>query len=176
VPDLAEETARIAGLRDRARRALAGWVDREERLLTALRGRPVLADPLQAIDARAAEVERLREAARACLLRGLDRRNADLEHVRARLTTLGPAATLARGYAVVQRLSDGADPGAVLPVLRSVSEVGPGDRLRIRVADGAVTAAVGDDTHAGGTEIESVDSGTGKPPSSRPRRRKASTT
>ncbi|GAA1168366.1 hypothetical protein GCM10009608_01140 [Pseudonocardia alaniniphila] len=176
VPDLAEETARIAGLRDRARRALAGWVDREERLLTALRGRPVLADPLQAIDARAAEVERLREAARACLLRGLDRRSADLEHVRARLTTLGPAATLARGYAVVQRLSDGADPGTVLPVLRSVSEVGPGDRLRIRVADGAVTAAVGDHTHAGGADNEAVDSGTAKPPSARPRRRKASTT
>jgi exodeoxyribonuclease VII large subunit len=176
VPDLAEETARIAGLRDRARRALAGWVDREERLLTALRGRPVLADPLQAIDARAAEVERLREAARACLLRGLDRRSADLEHVRARLTTLGPAATLARGYAVVQRLSDGTDPGAVLPVLRSVTEVEPGDRLRIRVADGAVTAAVGDDTHAGGAEIGAVDSGTAKPPGARPRRRKASTT
>src|SRR6201985_2628481 len=30
VPDLAEETARIAGLRDRARRALGGWVDREQ--------------------------------------------------------------------------------------------------------------------------------------------------
>ncbi|GAA3059600.1 exodeoxyribonuclease VII large subunit [Pseudonocardia yunnanensis] len=176
VPDLAEETSRIAGLRDRARRALAGWVDREERLLTALRGRPVLADPLQAIDARAAEVERLREAARSCLLRGLDRRSADLEHVRARLTTLGPAATLARGYAVVQRLSDGADPGTVLPVLRSVTEVGPGDRLRIRVADGAVTAAVGDDTHAGGAESGAVDSGTAKPPGARPRRRRASTT
>ena len=48
VPDLAEETARIAGLRDRARRALAGWVDREERLLAALRTRPVLAEPLRA--------------------------------------------------------------------------------------------------------------------------------
>jgi exodeoxyribonuclease VII large subunit len=174
VPDLAEETARIAGLRDRARRALAGWVDREERLLAALRGRPVLADPLQAIEARATEVERLRDAARACLLRGLDRRNADLEHVRARLTTLGPAATLARGYAVVQRLSDGADPGAVLPVLRSVAEVVPGDRLRIRVADGAVTATVGDDTRAGGAENGAVDGGTAKP--ARPRRTKASTT
>src|SRR3954451_4108754 len=59
VPDLREETALIAGLRDRARRALAGWVDREERLLAVLRHRPVLADPLRAIDARAAEVERL---------------------------------------------------------------------------------------------------------------------
>jgi exodeoxyribonuclease VII large subunit len=141
VPDLAEESARIAGLRDRARRALAGWVDREERLLAALRGRPVLADPLRAVDARADEVTRLREAARGCLTRGLDRRGHDLDHVRARLATLGPAATLARGYAVVQRLTDDVDP---LPVLRSTTEVTTGDRVRIRVADGAVTAAVAD--------------------------------
>jgi exodeoxyribonuclease VII large subunit len=143
VPDIAEETARIAGLRDRARRALAAWVDREERLLTALRGRPVLAEPLRALDARAVEVERLCEEARACMERGLDRRAHDLEHVRARLATLGPAATLARGYAVVQRVPDDGGYGP-LPVLRSVDEVGPGDRLRIRVADGAVAATVGD--------------------------------
>jgi exodeoxyribonuclease VII large subunit len=145
VPDIAEETARIAGLRDRARRALAGWVEREERLLAALRGRPVLAEPLRALDARAVEVERLRDAARACVERGLDRRAHDLEHVRARLSTLGPAATLARGYAVVQRVPDDGGDGP-LPVLRSVGEVAPGDRLRIRVADGAVAATVGDDS------------------------------
>lgn len=143
VPDLAEETSRIAGLRDRARRALAGWVDREERLLAVLRARPVLADPLRMLDAHVADVERHREAARACLLRGLDRRATDLDHVRARLTTLGPAATLARGYAVVQRVP--ADAGATRPVLRSVKEVQAGDRLRIRVVDGAVAATVADE-------------------------------
>jgi exodeoxyribonuclease VII large subunit len=144
VPDLGEESARIAGLRDRARRALSGWVDREERLLTALRGRPVLAEPLRAIDARAVDVERLRDAARSCLRRGLDRRASDLEHVRARLATLGPAATLARGYAVVQRVPQDAGDGP-LPVLRSVGEVEAGARLRIRVADGAVAATVAAD-------------------------------
>jgi exodeoxyribonuclease VII large subunit len=138
VPDLAEETARIAGLRDRARRALHGWVDREQRLLTALRARPVLADPLRGLDAQAEQVDRLRNAVRTSVSRGLDRRTTDLEHVRARLAALGPAATLARGYAIVQR-----DTGeGVLPVLRSVSEVGAGDRLRIRVGDGAVAATV----------------------------------
>lgn len=142
VPDLAEETTRIAGLRDRARRALAGWVDREQRLLTALRARPVLADPLSALDARATDVTRLREASRAGLDRALDRRGAELDHLRARLTTLGPAATLARGYAIVQQIPDDRRPGAPLPVLRSVREVGAGARLRIRVADGAVTAVV----------------------------------
>jgi exodeoxyribonuclease VII large subunit len=166
VPDLAEETARISGLRDRARRALAGWVDREERLLAALRGRPVLAEPLRAVDARAVEVERLRDAARGCVVRGLDRRATDVEHVRARLATLGPAATLARGYAVVQRVPAGAAPGATLPVLRSVEEVGPGDRLRIRVADGPVTATVDD----GAVDDRATDG------PARPRTTKAKTT
>ena len=138
VPDLAEESARIAGLRDRARRALHGWVDREQRLLTALRARPVLADPVRGLDAQADQVARLRDAVRAAVSRGLDGRATDLEHVRARLAALGPAATLARGYAIVQR-DTGED---VLPVLRSVSEVGAGDRLRVRVGDGAVAATV----------------------------------
>jgi exodeoxyribonuclease VII large subunit len=138
VPDLTEETARIAGLRDRARRALHGWVDREQRLLTALRARPVLADPLRGLDAQAEQVGRLRDAVRTSVSRGLDRRATDLEHVRARLAALGPAATLARGYAIVQR-DTGED---VLPVLRSVSEAGPGARLRIRVGHGAVAATV----------------------------------
>jgi exodeoxyribonuclease VII large subunit len=140
VPDLAEETARVSGLRDRARRALGGWVDREARLLESLRHRTVLAEPLRAIDVHAEHVERLRKEARACVLRDLDRRASDLAHVRARLTTLGPAATLARGYAVVQRIV--ADGPEVPPVLRSVTEAGPGTRLRIRVADGAVSATV----------------------------------
>ncbi|HWM57113.1 MAG TPA: exodeoxyribonuclease VII large subunit [Pseudonocardia sp.] len=144
VPDLAEETARIAGLRDRARRALHGWVDREQRLLTSLRGRPVLADPLRMLDGHAVEIDRLQRTARSGLLRGLERRDTDITHVRQRLAVLGPAATLARGYAVVQRITEGPGP---LPVLRSVEEASPGTRLRIRVGDGALVAAVTETGH-----------------------------
>ena len=79
-------------------------------------------------------MHRLQADLRGAVLRGLDRRAVELEHARARLTALGPAATLARGYAIVQRVTD--DP--VLPVLRSAGEVAPGDRLRVRVADGVV--------------------------------------
>jgi len=136
VPDLAEETARIAGLRDRARRALGGWVDREQHGVATLRAR--LGDPLRAIDVQAERVHRMQADLRGAMLRGLDRRAVDIEHARARLTALGPAATLARGYAIVQRVTD--DP--VLPVLRSAGEVAPGDRLRVRVADGVVAATV----------------------------------
>ena len=137
VPDVREESTRIADLRGRAHRALAGWVDRELRLVEALRARPVLADPLQRLERHHDEIERMTAAARAAVLRGLDRRDHDLEHVRARLATLGPAATLARGYAIVQRIT-----GEERHVLRSVAEVDAGDRLRIRVADGAVAARV----------------------------------
>ncbi len=137
VPDVREETTRIADLRGRAHRALAGWVDRELRLLEALRARPVLADPLQRLERHHDEIERMTAAARAAVLRGLDRSDHDLEHVRARLATLGPAATLARGYAIVQRVT-----GEERHVLRSVADVDAGDRLRIRVADGAVAARV----------------------------------
>jgi exodeoxyribonuclease VII large subunit len=137
VPDVREETTRIADLRGRAHRALAGWVDRELRLLEALRARPVLADPLQRLERHHDEIERMTAAARAAVLRGLDRRDHDLEHVRARLATLGPAATLARGYAIVQRVT-----AEERHVLRSVADVAAGDPLRIRVADGAVAARV----------------------------------
>jgi exodeoxyribonuclease VII large subunit len=136
VPDLAEETARIAGLRDRARRALGGWVDREQHGVATLRAR--LGDPLRTIDAHTERVHRMQADLRGAMLRGLDRRVVDIEHARARLTALGPAATLARGYAIVQRVTE--DP--VLPVLRSAAEVSPGDRLRVRVADGVVAATV----------------------------------
>ncbi|GAA1842200.1 exodeoxyribonuclease VII large subunit [Pseudonocardia ailaonensis] len=140
VPDLAEEIGRIGGLRDRARRALHGWVDREARALAALRARPVLADPLRDMARRHEELERLRASTRAAVDRRIDRETREIGHLRARLTALGPQATLDRGYAIVQRVTG--DP--VLPVLRAAGDVGPGDRVRIRVAEGVVTAAVED--------------------------------
>jgi len=144
VPDLAEETARIAGLRDRGRRALHGWVDREQRLIDSLRARPVLADPLRDMARRHEELERLRAATHAAVDRRIEREVREIGHLRARLTALGPAATLARGYAIVQRVTS----DEVLPVLRSVAQVGAGDALRIRVGDGVVHAAVQDDPDA----------------------------
>jgi exodeoxyribonuclease VII large subunit len=107
VPDVAEETARIAGLRERARRALSGWVDRERRLLDALRSRPVLADPFTALAAREERVAGMRDRARRATVTRLETETTRLVAIRARLATLGPAATLSRGYAVVQRVGPG---------------------------------------------------------------------
>jgi exodeoxyribonuclease VII large subunit len=135
VPDAAAETAGVRELRARSRAALVAWVHREERGLAQLRSRPVLADPLRALDARADEVQRLRTTARRDVRRHLDTADTATAHLRARLRTLGPAATLARGYAVVQRVD-----GTGAHVLRSTADAPPGTTLRVRVADGAVHA------------------------------------
>jgi exodeoxyribonuclease VII large subunit len=143
VPDWGEESARIAGLRDRARRALSGWVDRERGRLDSLRARPVLAAPHRELDRRAQDVLALRQSARNSVRRTLTERAGDLSHLQSRLTALGPAATLARGYAVVQHVTGSAEAPADSPVLRSVADAPPGTRLRIRLADGAIPAVVG---------------------------------
>jgi exodeoxyribonuclease VII large subunit len=138
VPDVAEETQRVRLLRDRARRALHGWVDRERRLLDSLRSRPVLADPFTPLNRRAEQVSSLLDRSRRAVLGRLSAERSALDGTNARLTALGPAATLARGYAVVQRVGPAGDLG----VLRSIDEAPAGVRLRVRLMDGAVHAVV----------------------------------
>jgi exodeoxyribonuclease VII large subunit len=147
VPDVAEESERVRQMRDRGRRALHGWVDRERKLLDALRSRPVLSDPYGPLERRAEEVRRLRDQGRRAVTQRLDREDVHLSGTKARLTTLGPAATLARGYAVVQLVTpDGPD-----GVLRSVTDAPSGTQLRVRVVDGAVQAVV-TSAEGGGTD------------------------
>lgn len=138
VPDVEQETDRVSQLRDRARRALHGWVDTQRQLLDQLRGRPVLADPLGPLDRRHDEVQAHRERARRAVLELVTREQTALTSARARLTALGPAATLQRGYSVVQYT----DERGQLQVLRSCADLAVGTELRVRAADGAATAVV----------------------------------
>ena len=136
VPDTAAEQRLVEDLRRRSAQALRNWVSREQRALAQLRSRPVLAEPLKALDARAEEVHRARSAVRRDVSRLVAAETERVGHLAARLATLGPAATLARGYAVVQTVPAAKPMG----VLRSVNDAPPGTRLRVRVADGAVAA------------------------------------
>ena len=136
VPDTAAEQRLVDDLRRRSGQALRNWVSREQRTLAQLRSRPVLADPLTALTARAEEVHRARSAIRRDISRLVAAETERVGHLAARLATLGPAATLARGYAVVQTVP-AAGPAAVL---RSVNDAPAGTRLRVRVSDGAVAA------------------------------------
>jgi exodeoxyribonuclease VII large subunit len=134
VPDISEQLSIITELRSRARRQLAGRIDRENAWLTGIRSRPALANPVAEIDRRHEQVLALAERARRCLGAGLDRADADLVHTRARLLALSPAATLRRGYAIVQR--------GDATVVRSADEVSQGETLHVRLATDQLTVTV----------------------------------
>ncbi len=139
VPDTAAEQLLIDDLRRRSAQALRNWVAREERALAQLRSRPVLAEPLTALTARADEIQRARSAIRRDVTRLIATETDRIGHLAARVASLGPAATLARGYAVVQTVGPAGSAGPST-VLRSVAQAPAGTRLRVRVADGAVAA------------------------------------
>jgi exodeoxyribonuclease VII large subunit len=141
VPDVAEQLALIRELRARARRSLAGRLDREASWLAGMRSRPALADPRRELDRREEQVIALAERARLCLRGQLARAADDVAHTRGRLLALSPAATLRRGYAIVQR-GDGS-------VVRSAGDVGDGEVLAVRFADDQLTVTAGGRSDSG---------------------------
>jgi exodeoxyribonuclease VII large subunit len=131
VPDVTEQLALITQLRDRGRRAVTGWLDRERSWLGSVTSRPCLADPVREIERQSEQVEVMLQRARACLDGRLARAGDDIAHTRARLLALSPAATLTRGYAIVQE-ADGS-------VVRSAAEVTAGADLTVRFAEDHLT-------------------------------------
>lgn len=137
-PDVAAEAERVAQVRMRARRVMLHLLDREQHALAALRARPVLADPRASLEVHLREVRELRERGRRRLDRDLTAMNADLDLQLARVRALSPLSTLNRGYAIV------ADAQGV--ALTSVTDVGAGDAVHIRLADGRISATT-DEVH-----------------------------
>lgn len=136
VPDVAEQLALIDQLRSRARRSLAGRLDRELSWVAAVRSRPVLASPMREVDRREEQILALTERARLSVGTGLARASDDIAHTRARLVALSPASTLRRGYAIVQREDAG--------VVRSASELTAGQPLTLRFPEDQAHVTVTD--------------------------------
>src|SRR4051812_36008052 len=146
VPDVAEEQARVEHLRERGRRVLEAWLDREQHALDTVRARPALADPGSGLDDRSSEVLGLRDRARRTVHHQLDRAGNDLGHQLARVRGMSPLATLRRGYAVVQD-ADG-------HVVTSVGQATVDQPLQVRVVDGRIGVVV-----SGTTPIEPEEQG-----------------
>ena len=134
VPDVAEEAQRVLQTRERMRRWISHRITTEQQHLDGLRSRPSLADPRSGLAGRRDEVVALRARSRRVLGHVLDRADDDLGHQLARVRALSPLATLRRGYAV---LSD-----AEGTLFSSVDDVGAGQAVAIRVADGRIAATV----------------------------------
>ena len=132
VPDVAEERTRVRQARQRASSAVDQLLRREADRLAAMRSRPALARPDVLLDSRQEHVDRLLSDARRSLGQRVQAGDAEVARLLAQVTALSPAATLERGYAVVQR-PDGS-------VVRDPAQVRAGERLRVRVAQGELTA------------------------------------
>ncbi len=137
VPDVAEQLALIGQLLGRARRSLAGRLDREASWLSAIRSRPAMASPLLEIDRRHEQILSLAGRGRLSVGTGLDRAADDVAHIRARLIALSPAATLRRGYAIVQRTDDS--------VVLAAAAVQPGEQLTVRFAEDQLRVTADED-------------------------------
>ena len=136
VPDVAEERRRIGEARQRIAQRLVGMLDTEFDRLEMMRQRPVLAQPHSVVDAHAEDILRL-------VQRGVDvtdtllrLEHSSLDARRASMRALSPQATLDRGYAIVQK-DDG-------ELVSSPSQVSSGDKLRLRVKDGDISATATD--------------------------------
>jgi exodeoxyribonuclease VII large subunit len=119
VPDVADERARLADLRERARQSIHQRLRAETALMAGLPDR--MRDAVHARIARDRnDVDALRGRAHRRARSLVEAAANDLGHVRARVRSLSPQSTLDRGYAVVQR-ADGAvvrDPGEATGTLR----------------------------------------------------------
>ena len=130
VPDVREELAGVASMRERAFLAISAILDRESRGLAAIRSRPVLANPVTLVDAQQSLIHDARDRARRSVGHRLDRASDEIGHHLARVRALSPLATLERGYAVAQ-LPDG-------KVITTVGQVAADAEFTVRLSDGSV--------------------------------------
>jgi exodeoxyribonuclease VII large subunit len=134
VPDVVAERHGLDVTRRRLEHAMGARLRAEQDRLTALRTRPVMADPSVMVTAREESLVRELRAMRQTLEVRLERAALGIASLATQVRALSPASTLQRGYAVL-RTTDGhvvTDPG----------EVDAGQRLEAVVAQGRLAVAV----------------------------------
>ncbi len=136
VPDSLELSAALRAIPDRLRVRMRERMDSLGHRLSALTERPVLSRPDAVLREPTMRLSLLSERIDGAILSLTRDRRTELAARAAKLEALSPLATLRRGYAVAET-----ERGAAL---RSVKDVRSGDRLRLRLPDGEMSAEVGE--------------------------------
>jgi exodeoxyribonuclease VII large subunit len=132
VPDMDEELANISNLQDRANRFLQNLIAFEISKIKGFMDRQIMREPQTIVTTRAEIITGLIARSHRSMTSRIAIAAEEISGLRTQVRTLSPQATLDRGYSVVQK-SDGS-------VLRKASEVKPGEKLRLRLAQGEVGA------------------------------------
>lgn len=134
VPDVFEETAYINNALDRGRSLIDSFISEALYQIAAVRAKPALANPTVLIDQRINENSAIRAMLTAKVQNVIDVATTDVRGIKSTLRALSPQGTLDRGFAIM-RDSGGA-------VIKSITDVSSGDKLRIKVSDGDITVEV----------------------------------
>ena len=134
VPDVSDELAQLAQLRRRLAQSMISRLSAEQERLTALRSRPVLADPTASFAVHSQQIQELRERSRRAIRTRIEHEITAVGHHLARVRAMSPRATLERGYAVLVDAKGHA--------VTSVRTVSVGDQLTARLLDGEAVASV----------------------------------
>lgn len=128
VPEFKAEAALVAEARDRLRAAITGRLEVEQRLVTDLRSRPSLKDPMSAFAAHHERLALLRHRLSTAIEQRLRSEESELEATLSSIRAMSPKATLERGYAVL------VDAGHAS--VSSVCDTKPGARITAYLSDG----------------------------------------
>jgi exodeoxyribonuclease VII large subunit len=125
VPDIAEVSQMLAGLRRRASSSCTRAFDAARARLDNLAGRRCLTDPMSYIDDKRMLLDMTRERLASAASGGLHAGRERFARAAAALDALSPLKVLGRGYAIV-RTGSGA-------LVKSASDVSLGDELSVRL-------------------------------------------
>lgn len=136
VPDSAELHVSLAGLEDRLLACIVRTMDDGHARLQTLTRNMRHLGPLIRINNAAQHLDTLANRLDNAMWRRLEQASSRMELAGSRLLTVGPQATLQRGYAILRK-EDGS-------IVRRVKQVAAGERLEVRVGDGAFDVEVSD--------------------------------
>ena len=134
VPDQSEMRETLDSLSIRSRQAMQKTLKALSQRLSSLSDKRVLSDPGVYIDNRRLELDRMRERLSAAAERKNAAARRDFVRLGAALDAMSPLRVLTRGYSLAE------DSGGAL--IRSAAQLRPGDRVRLRFAEGGADCTV----------------------------------
>jgi len=134
VPDRDALHQNLDAMSDAMALAVKRQLTRAGERLAQLASRPVLQSPLASFESRRKTLQLLESRLLSAETVNLNRKRQRYIATTAKLDAMSPLKVLTRGYAVASD-ADG-------NIIRSAGQVTPGDRIRVRVSDGTITANV----------------------------------
>ncbi len=134
VPEKEALQKHIMDLRLRLKRAMTGRIHNERRALSHLSKSPVLRNPLDRVNQLRLDLELFNKHMENAMVRKLETAKSSLSVVCAKMDALSPLRVLSRGYSITQNSEK--------EIIKSISQVMPGEILEITITDGTLMCLV----------------------------------